>query len=53
MSAEKGCFDLALARNALKVYRQWVPCEYNSSYSFIPSFLKLCRSFHHGIRICM
>ena len=29
------------------VYRQWVPCERNSSYSFIPIFLKLCTCFLH------
>ena len=35
------------------VYRQWVPCERNSSYNFIPIFLKLCKCFLHGLRMCM
>ena len=39
--------------NAIKVYRQWVPCGPNSSYSF-PSFvLKLCRWFWHGMKMYM
>ena len=33
--------------------RQWVPCESNSSYSFIQNFLKLCMCFRHGMRMCM
>ena len=35
------------------MYRQWVPCERNSSYNFIPIFLKLCTCFLHGRKICM
>ena len=35
------------------VYRQWVPCERNSSYNFIPIFLKLCTYFLHGLKMCM
>ena len=35
------------------MYRQWVPCECNSSYSFMPIFLKLCTCFLHGLKICM
>ena len=35
------------------MYRQWVPCERNSSYNFIPIFLKLCTCFVHGLKICM
>ena len=35
------------------VYRQWVPCEHNSSYNFIPIFLKLCTCFLHGLKMCM
>ena len=31
----------------------WASFEHNSSYSFVPIFLKLCRCFHHGMRICM
>ena len=37
----------------MKVYRQWVPCERNSSYNFIPIFLKLCTCFRHGLEMCM
>ena len=33
--------------------RQWVPCERNSSYNFIPIFLKLCIRFLHGLKMCM
>ena len=35
------------------MYRQWVPCEHNSSYNFIPIFLKLCTCFLHGLKMCM
>ena len=31
--------------NAIKLYRQWVPCGRNSSYSFPPIVLKHCRYF--------
>ena len=34
--------------NAIKVYRQWVPCGRNYSYSFALIVLKLCRCFLHG-----
>ena len=37
----------------MKVYRQWVPCECNSSYNFIPIFFKLCTYFLHGLEMCM
>ena len=37
----------------MKVYRQWVPCERNSSYNLIPIFLKLCTYFRHGLEMCM
>ena len=37
----------------MKVYRQWVPCERNSSYNFILIFLKLCTCFLHGLEMCM
>ena len=33
------------------MYRQWVPCERNSSYNFIPIFLKLCTCFLHGLKM--
>ena len=35
------------------MYRQWAPCERNSSYNFIPIFLKLCTCFPHGQKMCM
>ena len=35
------------------MYRQWVPCERNSSYNFIPIFLKHCTCFLHGLKMCM
>ena len=35
------------------MYRQWIPCERNSSYNFIPIFLKLCTCFLHGLKMCM
>ena len=42
-----------LISDCMKVYRQWVPCEGNSSYNFIPIFLKLCTCFLHGLEICI
>ena len=39
--------------NAIKVYRQWVPCGRNSSHSFPSIVLKLCRCFWHGMKMCM
>ena len=42
-----------LTSDSMKVYRQCVPCERNSSYNFIPIFLKLCTCFRHGLEICM
>ena len=33
--------------------RQWVPCERNSSYNFIPIFLKPCTCFLHDPKMCM
>ena len=36
--------------NAIKVYRQWVPCG-NSSYSFALIVLKHCRCFQHGMNL--
>ena len=53
------CFsmgDLGVQVSVLLSIRQhlpWVSCERNSSYSFVPIFLKLCMCFHHGMRICM
>ena len=37
--------SLFLVWNAIKVYRQWVPCGCNSSYSFALIVLKHCRCF--------
>ena len=34
-----------LSHFSTSVYRRWVPCECNSSYNFIPIFLKLCTFF--------
>ena len=42
-----------LTSDSMKVCRQWVPCERNSSYNFIPIFLKLCTCFRHGLEMCM
>ena len=39
--------------NAIKVYRLWVPCERNSSYSFPSVILKLCSCFRHGMKMCI
>ena len=33
------------------MYRQWVPCERNSTYSFIQIVLKLCTCFLHGLKM--
>ena len=41
-----------LISDSIKMLWQWVPCERNSSYSFIPIFLKLCTCFRHGLEIC-
>ena len=35
------------------IYRQWVPHEHNSSYNFIPIFLKLWTCFLHSLKICI
>ena len=35
------------------VYRQWEPCEGNSSHNFIPIFLKFCTCFLHGLKMCI
>ena len=45
--------SLFLVGNAVRVYRQWVPCEHNSSYSFPPIVLKHYRCFQHGMKMCM
>ena len=42
-----------LSHFSTSMYRQWVPCERNSSYNFIPIFLKLCTCFLHGPKMCM
>ena len=36
-----------------KVNGQGIPCGRNSSYSFIPTLLKLHWCFGHGLKICM
>ena len=35
------------------MYRQWVSCGHNSSYSFPPIVFKLCRCFWHGMKMCI
>ena len=42
-----------LSHFSTSVYRQWVPCECNSSYNFTPIFLKLCTCFLHSLKMCM
>ena len=42
-----------LTSDSMKVLWRWVPCEHNSSYNFIPIFLKLCTCFRHGLEMCM
>ena len=42
-----------LTSDFMKVYSQWVPCERNFSYNFIPIFSKLCICFLHGLEMCM
>ena len=42
-----------LSHFSTSMYRQWVSCERNSSYNFIPIFLKLCTGFLHGLKMCM
>ena len=38
---------------SIRQHLPWVSCECNSSYSFLLIFLKLCRCFLHGVRMCM
>ena len=40
-------------RPSVRQHLPWVSCERNSSYSFLLIFLKLCRCFLHGVRMCM
>ena len=42
-----------LTSDSMKVYRQWVPCERNSSYNFILIFWKFCSWFLHSLEMCM
>ena len=37
----------------MKMNGQWVPCERNSAYSFMPIHLKLYMCYGHGLKICM
>ena len=37
----------------LKAFRHCVSCERNSSYSFSWIYLKLCRCFCQGLKMCM
>ena len=36
-----------------KAYFHWVTCERNFSYNFSQIFLKLCRWFCQGLKMCM
>ena len=40
-------------RSSIRQHLPWVSCERNSSYSFIPIFLKFCVCFRHGMRMCI
>ena len=42
-----------LSHFSTSMYRQWVPCERNSSNNFILIILKLCTCFRHGLKMCM
>ena len=42
-----------LTSDYMKVLWQWVPCERNSSYNFIPIFSKLCTCIPLGLEMCM
>ena len=33
-------------------HTEWVLCEHNNSHSFITIFLKHCRHFNHGLKMC-
>ena len=39
--------------SSIRQHLLWVSCERNSSYSFVPIFLKLCMCFCHGMRMCI
>ena len=36
-----------------QMYREWVPCDCNFSYNFIPVFFNLCSCFFKGLYKCM
>ena len=38
-------------RSSIRQHLPWVSCERNSSYSFVPIFLKLCMCFRHGMHM--
>ena len=40
-------------RLSVRQHFQWVSSERNYSYSYLLIFLKLCRCFLHGVRMCM
>ena len=48
-------FNLVIFSGANTIKRNilWVPCERNSSYSFMPILLKLYGCFSHGLKMCM
>ena len=57
LPSELGAFEhlklVFLWYEMLSKCRQWVPCGSNSSYSFPPIVLKLCRCFLNRIKMCM
>ena len=46
-------FHIVNSHFSPSVYRQWVPHEHNSSYNFIPIFLKLWTCFLHSLKMCI
>ena len=47
------CHFFHFVNFSTSMYRQWVPCECNSSYNFIPIFLEIGTCFPHGLEMCM
>ena len=42
-----------LTSDSMKVYRQWVPCERNSSYNFYADLFETLHMVLHGLEMCM
>ena len=47
------CFSRSWYYMCSCVYRWWVPCIRNSSYSFLPIFLSMYRCFGHDLKMCI